>query len=322
MLRKRNLTILLVVVGLLLALVGGASAQADRLQFFLIAHGGPGNVFWTTVIKGMTDAAAFLDVDATWLGADTASNEAMVGFWDDALAAEPDGVGTTEPVPALIQDAVVRARDAGIPVIAFNTQDTRPEGERLPHLMYIGSSEFLGGQTVARRLLADREITGVLCPIQEVGHTGLEARCNGVESVMAEEGIPVVRFTIDYNVSGSAGLIGDAFAANEGFNAIVTLGPGPAESYYQYAEENGVTPDEVVHATFDTSPAIFQAIQDGVTLLCIDQQPYVQGFETVVWLYLNSQFLLLPANDIFTGPNVVDASNVARVIELNSMGYR
>ena len=83
----------------------------------------------------------------------------------------------------------------------------------------------------------------MLCPIQEVGHTGLEARCNGVESVMAEEGIPVVRFTIDYNVSGSAGLIGDAFAANPDFNAIVTLGPGPAESYYQYASENGVTPE-------------------------------------------------------------------------------
>lgn len=227
MTKKRTVIVMLLIVGVLLTLVGGASARQETPKFFLIAHGGPGNVFWVTVMKGMDDAAALLGVEATWLGADTASNEAMVGFWDDALAADPDGVGTTEPVPALIEDAVNRAVEAGIPVIAFNTQDTRPEGERLPHLFYVGSSEFLGGQTVARRLLADREITGVLCPIQEVGHTGLEARCNGVESVMAEEGIPVVRFTIDYNVSGSAGLIGDAFAANSGFNAIVTLGPAP-----------------------------------------------------------------------------------------------
>ena len=322
MTKKRTVIVMLLIVGVLLTLVGGASARQETPKFFLIAHGGPGNVFWVTVMKGMDDAAALLGVEATWLGADTASNEAMVGFWDDALAADPDGVGTTEPVPALIEDAVNRAVEAGIPVIAFNTQDTRPEGERLPHLFYVGSSEFLGGQTVARRLLADREITGVLCPIQEVGHTGLEARCNGVESVMAEEGIPVVRFTIDYNVSGSAGLIGDAFAANSGFNAIVTLGPGPAESYYQYASENGVTPEQVVHAAFDTSPAIFDAIKAGTTLLCIDQQPYVQGFDTVVWLFLNSQYLLRPANDIFTGPNVVDASNVDRVVELNAAGYR
>jgi len=319
---KRNLTIMLLVVGLVLTLVGGIAAQEERLQFFLIAHGGAGNSFWVTVMKGMDDAAAVLDVDATWLGADTASNEAMVGFWDDALAAEPAGIGTTEPVPALIEDAVNRAVEQGIPVIAFNTQDTRPEGERLPHLFYIGSSEFLGGQAVARTMLADREITGVLCPIQEVGHTGLEARCNGVESVMAEEGIEVVRFTIDYNVSGSAGLIGDAFAANPGFNAIVTLGPGPAESYYQYAEENGVTPEDVIHGAFDTSPAIFDAIKAGTTVMAIDQQPYYQGWGTVMWLYLNSQYLLAPANDIFTGPNIVNASNVDRIVELNQMCYR
>jgi len=319
---KMKLTLILLVVGLLMIAIGGSTAQEARLQFFLIAHGGPGNSFWVTVIKGMTDAAAFLDVDATWLGADTASNEAMVGFWDDALAAEPDGIGTTEPVPALIEDAVKEARSRGIPVIAFNTQDTRPVGERLPHQLYIGTSEFVAGQEVARRLLADREITGVLCPIQEVGHTGLEARCNGVESVMAEEGVPVVRFTINYNVPESAGLIGDAFAANPGFNAIVTLGPDPAHSYYQYAEENGVTPDQVIHATYDTSATIFQKIQEGVSLLCVDQQPYVQGFDTVIWLFLNSQYLLLPANDIFTGPNIVDASNVERVIALNQAGYR
>lgn len=321
---KRKLVVMLIVTGLLVTLIGGLSAQEDRLQYFLIAHGGAGNVFWVTVMKGMEDAAALLDVDATWLGADTASNEAMVGFWDDALAAEPDGIGTTEPVPALIEDAVIRAVDAGIPVIAFNTQDTRPESERLPHLFYIGSSEFLGGQAVARRLLAESggEITGVLCPIQEVGHTGLEARCNGVESIMAEEGIEVVRFTIDYNVSGSAGLIGDAFAEHPDFNAIVTLGPGPAESFYQYAEENDVTPEQVYHAAFDTSPKIFTAIQEGRTVMAIDQQPYYQGFGTVTWLYLNSQYLLEPANDIFTGPNVVDAGNVDRIIELNEMGYR
>jgi simple sugar transport system substrate-binding protein len=307
---------------MLLALTGGTSAQGEKPKFFLVAHGGPGNPFWVYVMKGMDDAAALLDVDVTWLGADTASNDAMVGFWDDALAADPDGIGTTEPVPALIEDAVNRAVAAGIPVIAFNTQDTRPPGEKLPHWFYIGTSEFIGGQEIARRLLADREITGVICPIQEVGHIGLEARCNGVESVMAEQGIEVVRITINYNVPESAGFIGDAFAANPDFNAIVTLGENSSDAFYQYADENGVTPDKVLHATFDTGPRIFQSIKEGRTLLCVDQQPYAQGFETVVWLFLGSQYLLKPANDIYTGPNIVDSSNVDRIIELNALGYR
>ena len=88
--KKRTIIIMLLVVGMLLTLVGGASARQETPKFFLIAHGGPGNVFWVTVMKGMDDAAALLGVEATWLGADTASNEAMVGFWDDALAADPE----------------------------------------------------------------------------------------------------------------------------------------------------------------------------------------------------------------------------------------
>jgi len=321
--KKRTIVVLLLIVGILLTAVGNVSARQEKPKFFLIAHGGTGNAFWVTVIKGMNDAAAFLNVDATWLGADTASNEAMVGFWDNALAAKPAGIGTTEPVPNLIEDAVNRAVAAGIPVIAFNTEDTRPADQRLKHLFYIGTSEFIGGQTVATRLLAAKpDIKKVLCPIQEVGHVGLEARCNGVEDVMSAQGIPVVRFTINYNVSESAGLIKDAFTANPDADAIVTLGPGPADSFYQYASENNVTPDKVIHATFDTSVVIFQAIKSGQTLLCVDQQPYIQGFETVVWLFLNSQYLLKPANDIFTGPNIVDASNVDKVIALNAAGYR
>ena len=127
---------------------------------------------------------------------------------------------------------------------------------------------------MARGLLAAKpDIATVLCPIQEVGHIGLEARCNGVESIMAEQGIPVVRFTITYNLSESAGLIGDAFAANPDANAIVTLGPGPAESFYAYASENNVTPDQVIHATFDTSPAIFAAIADGQACCALTSSP-------------------------------------------------
>ena len=56
--KKRTLVILILVVGILLSLVGGAAARQEKPKFFLIAHGGPGNVFWVTVMKGMADAAS------------------------------------------------------------------------------------------------------------------------------------------------------------------------------------------------------------------------------------------------------------------------
>jgi hypothetical protein len=41
-----------------------------------------------------------------------------------------------------------------------------------------------------------------------------------------------------------------------------------------------------------------------------------------MWLYLNSQYELAPGGDIFTGPGVIDLSNVDAVIELTAAGYR
>src|SRR5690606_6245823 len=134
----------------------------------------------------------------------------MAGYWDDALALEPDGIGTTSPNPDVIRDGAERAADLGIPIIIFNTADPNAGTDQaLPGtLFYIGANEFTGGRSNANRILAEAaadgvEITGVVCPIQEVGHSGLEARCAGVESVMDENGIPVQRLTITNDVPSS-----------------------------------------------------------------------------------------------------------------------
>ena len=63
-------------------------------------------------------------------------------------------------------------------------------------------------------------------------------------------------------------------------------------------------------------------IQNGYLIQAIDQQPYLQGFETIMWLYLNSQFKMAPGGDILTGPGVIDSSNVDAIIELTAQGYR
>jgi simple sugar transport system substrate-binding protein len=53
----------------------------------------------------------------------------------------------------------------------------------------------------------------------------------------------------------------------------------------------------------------------------IDQQPYLQGFQTVMMLYLYKEFGLAPT-DINTGVAIVDKSNVDEVEKLSETGYR
>jgi simple sugar transport system substrate-binding protein len=325
---RRIAPVILLVVGLLIATVGASSAQDDTDVFRMVSHGGVGNPFWIVVIKGMDDACALLSADCAWLADPVDNVDDMAGYWDDALARNPLGVGTTVPNPEVIRDAVNRAAEAGIPVIAFNTADPNAGTDQaLPILFYIGANEFLGGRSNAQRVLAEAAADGVtinkgVCPIQEVGHSGLEARCAGVRSVFEEAGIEVDGLTTNNNPTENAGVLTDYFTANPDTNAAFVLGPTPAQALNLYFTEAGRQPREVYATTHDTSAEIYQMIQDGYLLQAIDQQPYLQGFETIMWLYLNSQFALAPGGDILTGPGVIDQSNVDQIVELTAAGYR
>src|SRR5690606_36527548 len=223
---KKFLPVAVLLLGVLVVGLGVVGAQDDGLTFAMVSHGGVGNPFWIVVIKGMEDACALLDAECQWLSDPVDNVNDMAGYWDDALALNPDGIGTTSPNPDVIRGGVETALEQGIPVIIFNTADPNAgTDQELGALFYIGASEFQGGRSNALRILREAEadgveITRVVCPIQEVGHSGLEARCAGVESVMDEAGIPVDRLTITNDVTASAGTIQDHFASNPDTNAI------------------------------------------------------------------------------------------------------
>ena len=103
----------------------------------------------------MEDACNILNADCAWLADPVDNVDDMAGYWDDALARNNDGVGTTVPNPEVIRDGVNRAAEAGIPVIVFNTADPNAgTPDALPTLFYIGANEFLGGRSNARAVLA------------------------------------------------------------------------------------------------------------------------------------------------------------------------
>ena len=323
----RSIPVLVLALGVMIAAVGGVGAQ-DQLTFSMVSHGGIGNPFWVVVIKGMEDACSLLGADCAWLSDPVDNIDDMAGYWDDALARNNDGIGTTVPNPEVIRDGVNRAAEAGIPVIVFNTADPNAgTADALPTLFYIGANEFLGGRSNANAVLDAADAAGVeigrgVCPIQEVGHSGLEARCAGVRSVFDEAGIPLDQLTINNDVTASAGTFADYFSANPDTNAVFSLGPNPASSLNLYIQESGVMAGDIFATTHDTSAEIYEMIQQGYLIQAIDQQPYLQGFETIMWLYLNSQFKMAPGGDILTGPGVIDGGNVDAIIELTAMGYR
>lgn len=325
---KRILLVALILTGVLLMAVGTVGAQA-KLKFIMVSHGSPqGNPFWTTVVNGMTDACALLDADCTWLGDPSYSTEKMAGFWEDALAAKPNGIGTSAPDSEVVRDPINTARSQGIPVIIFNTADKDAGTDKgLNVLFYVGANERQGGVSNARRVFAEAKADGVtikrgVCDIQEQGHSGLQARCAGVKSVFDEMGVTLDILDTNNQPTEIAGKLADYFKANPDTNAIFMLGPNPSSGLNLYLKEAGRKPRELYATTHDTSAEIYDMIEQGFLLQAIDQQPYLQGFETIMWLYLNSQYKLAPGGDIFTGPGVIDQSNVAAIKELTAAGKR
>jgi simple sugar transport system substrate-binding protein len=305
-------------------------AQEDeQLTFVIVSHGGAGNPYWKIVINGMEDACEMLQAECFWLS-DPVDNVADMGnYWAEALAMNPDGIGTTVPDPEVIRESVEAAAEAGIPVISLDTDDpNRGTDLALPILFYIGGDEFLSGQKNAEDLLAHAEADGTTiaraaCTIHEQGHSGLQARCNGAKEIFDADGIEMDIIDLTNDASASALVLEDYFSEHPDTNALILGGLNPVLSYGLYIEATGAEPGQVYAVTFDTDPAIFDLIQEGYVLQTIDQQPYLQGYETIIWLYLNSQYKMIPGTDVvLTGPGVIDQSNVEEIIELTLLGYR
>lgn len=324
-----TVAILTVVAGMALMGLGQIRAQGKKLSFILVSHGGPGNPFWVTVIKGMNDAATTFGVNAQWLSANTDDIPQMPKYLDQAIAAKPDGLGITSPNPDIIRSGVVQIAKAGTPVIIFNTDDPNANDpdKRLPVLFYIGTSEFISGQSNARAALkaaktAGKKITGAVCPIQEVGHAALEDRCAGYADVMKSAGVTVDKLTTDNDPNKNASILSDYFKAHPNTNAINTLGPTPASAFYLYAKDAKVKAGDIFHTNHDTSAEIFANIKSGLTVQTVDQQPYYQGFGTVEWLFLHVKYGLTPGGNILTGPGYIDNTNVDQITQLVKDGFR
>jgi simple sugar transport system substrate-binding protein len=301
------------------------AVQDDRepVNIVLVAHGACSwDAFWCVVEQGNKDAARDLGVDLTIISPPSFDPERTAQDIDKALAANPDGLGVTVTDGVLFEEPMLRAIESGVPVIAYNSADQRSREERIPYLTYIGQDEYVGGLASGRRMLEAYGGTRGVCVNQAVGHVGLDARCQGFADAMAEAGLESEVLAISNDPAEAATTMGDFFTANPDVDLWLTLGPNGANPFYTFLDNAGLGEGEINHATFDLGPEIAAKIQDGTTLLAIDQQPYVQGYMVVLWLTWLKRYGIFPPTEITaTGPGIVDLSNID-VVQANAGTFR
>jgi simple sugar transport system substrate-binding protein len=301
------------IIGVALGIAGSAAAQ--DMRFVVVSHGQASDPFWSVVKNGVDKAAEDLGVEVEYRAPDTFDMVQMSQLIDAAVASQPDGLVVSIPDAEALGDSIRNAVASGIPVISMNSgSDVR---EELGVAVHVGQTEFEAGQGGGKQM-KDAGVTKAICVNQEVGNVALDLRCEGFADGLGGA-VEVVAVSMDPTEIGNA--VKAYLSANPDTNGVLTLGPSAAEPTMAALEEIEML-DKVKFGTFDLSPGVLEAIDQGRMMFAIDQQQYLQGYLPIQLLKLNKLYGLMPSGTVMTGPGFVTQENAAQVIELSAKGIR
>lgn len=289
-------------------------AHPPRPVVALITHQPPGDTFWDVVRRGAQAAADQDGVDLQYLhDPDPAAQARMV---TDAVGHNVGGIAVTLADPPAMAAAVGAATAARIPVVALNTGIDA--WEPLGVLSYFGQDDGVAGRAAGARL-AHEGAHDVLCVIQEAGHIGLQARCDGAATTFTGT---LQRLQVDGTMPNEVeSAIVTKLQQDRGIDRVLTLAAPVALIALRAA---GAANSYAKVVTFDTNPAVIDAIKSGTIGWAIDQQPYLQGYLAVdaLWLYIANRNVIGGGQPTLTGPSFVDESNVESVGDRAREGTR
>ena len=291
---------------------GGDSGGAD-MTVAVVTHGAPEDSFWSVVQSGAEQAGTDLGVTVNYSSDPDPSGQSEL--IDNAVAQKVDGIVVSMANPEGVKDSVEAAVAAGIPVVTINSG--LEESKAYGAITHIGQSESLAGQAAGTKF-NDLGATKLICVIHEAGNIGLTQRCDG-----AAETFDGDVETLQVNGTGAeAGTtIATKLQSDPSIDGLLALNGDVALRAQQSITEQG---SEVTVGTFDLSPDVIAAIQDGGIAFAIDQQPYVQGYLGVTFLYLKAT----NGNDVgggqpvYSGPALVTKDNADQVAAFAENGTR
>ncbi len=287
----------------------------------VVTHGQSSDPFWSVVANGIKDAGADLGVRVEYQAPTSFDMVRMSQLIDAAVASQPSALIVSIPDPTALTEALTSAVAAGIPVFGINAG--AEAWEPLGLLGYLGQTEYEAGLAAGRRLAA-AGANRVLCVNHEVGNGSLDERCRGLRDAMEAAGGTSTVLAVDLaDPDDAQQRIAGALAADNQLSGLLALGPASAAPALAALRETGRT-GNLQFGTFDLTPDVLRAVATGAMTFAIDQQPYLQGYLSVI---LATQYLehgLLPGGGelIRTGPRFVTAENARDVIRLAERGVR
>ena len=304
-------TLVAAAVATLALATGPGVAQAEGETFILVSHAPDSDSWWNTVKNALTLAGEQVGANVEYRNPPTGDIADMARIIEQAAASSPDGIITTLADPDVLRQPIRDAVDAGIPVIAINS-GTPEQAAELGALMYVGQPEYEAGLAAGERAKRDG-VTKFLCVNHVVTNPIVADRCRGFADGL---GIELGDSMIDSGQDPSEikNKVMAYLETNQDVDAVLTLGPTGANPTIEAVKELGLD-GEIYFATFEFSPQIVKAIEDGTIVWGIDQQPFLQSYMPVVVLANYVRYGVLPGNNINSGPGFVTKDSLGKIAE-------
>ena len=296
--------------------VAGDFPKTPAWKFWFVNHADT-NEFFTPTKYGYADAAALLGLPTpNWGGSANSSTSEMITYMNSAISAKAAGIALAVIDQNAFTGPVKDAMDAGIPVLTYNADGIYKNGQPeigTNRLAYVGQALFLSGQAMGQQIKTLIPGGGeIVIFIATVGTGNIQPRYDGAASVLGGnyKVHEIATSTVDATELSTekAYLLGHkaikgAFAVDSGSTANLAGALAGA----------GL---KIPSGGFDTDPRTLAALQAGTVSFSIFQDPYLQGFLPVLYLYLYnlSGGQLAPPNTD-TGLTVLNKGNVSQFLK-------
>jgi simple sugar transport system substrate-binding protein len=183
---------------------------------------------------------------------------------------------------------VDQALDAGIPVVSYNADGARDDAGT-NRLSYIGQGLYESGYALGQRALTQVQSGDVVGFIATPGQLNIQPRIDGAQQAFKDAGGAVKFTAVATNADVTKGLsIIDAYAqGHSGLAGMLAVDAGSTQAVGQTVKKYNMRSKGLkVAGGFDLIPETLASIKSGDLDYTIDQQPYLQGFLPVLYLYL------------------------------------
>ena len=274
------------------------------------------NPFFVPTKYGAEDACALLGCSYQWTGSEKSIATDMVNALNTAVSAGVDGIAVSLVDLTAFNEPVEKALKAGIPVVSYNAD---AKGNK--RLCYIGQDLFLSGKALGERiveLVPEGEVVGF---IATPGQLNIQPRLDGAAETIKESGknIKLDEVASGPTLNEQVSRVAAYFAGHPDVKGMFAVDAGGTSAVGKTMSENKLQSKGIHAGGFDLLPSTLDYVQKGDLDFTIDQQPYLQGFYTVMvlFLYKISGGLTGPS-DINTGLSFLTKANVEPFIKTES----